>query len=60
MSTITTKGGIRICDRDWDGGSPIARRGVLIGSLALALTAMGGRPVWGATKPTVSVHKSPT
>jgi hypothetical protein len=39
---------------------PIARRGMLAGSLALVAITLGGRPVGGASKPTVSVHKSPT
>ena len=38
----------------------IARRRVLVGGLMLALTAVGGRTAAGASKPTISVHKSPT
>jgi hypothetical protein len=39
---------------------PIARRGLLAGSLALVAVTLSGRPVRGASKPIVSVHKSPT
>ncbi|HEY7206285.1 MAG TPA: hypothetical protein VIA61_18405 [Methylomirabilota bacterium] len=52
MSTITTKEGTR--------NGPITRRGVLVGTLALLGAAAGARPVRGAAKPTISVHKSPT
>jgi hypothetical protein len=38
----------------------IARRGLLVGGLALALSAVGGRAAMGASKPTIAVHKSPT
>jgi hypothetical protein len=38
----------------------IGRRGVLVGGLALALTAVGGRAALSASKPTIAVHKSPT
>ena len=40
--------------------APIARRCVLIGGLTLALAALGRRAAGGASKPVVSVHKSPT
>lgn len=40
--------------------APIARRCMLIGGLTLALTALGRQAAVGASKPIVSVHKSPT
>ena len=39
---------------------PIARRGLLAGSLALVAVTLSGRPVRAASKPIVSVHKPPT
>lgn len=33
---------------------------MVVGGLVLALTAVGGRAAAGASKPTISVHKSPT
>ena len=40
--------------------SAISRRRVLLGGLSLGLMVAGGRPVIAASKPTVTVHKSPT
>jgi hypothetical protein len=38
----------------------LARRGLLVGGVTLALAAAGARLVGAAAKPTVTVHKSPT
>ena len=38
----------------------LARRSILIGSVTLALSAVGERLVGAATKPPIAVHKSPT
>jgi hypothetical protein len=40
--------------------APLARRCVLIGGLSLGLTALARRSGGAASKPTISVHKSPT
>jgi hypothetical protein len=39
---------------------PLARRGVLVGGVTLALAAAGARLLGAATKPPIAVHKSPT
>ena len=38
----------------------LARRSILIGSVTLALSAVGARLVGAAAKSTITVHKSPT
>jgi len=38
----------------------LARRSILIGSVTLALAAVGERLVGAAAKPTITIHKSPT
>jgi hypothetical protein len=38
----------------------LARRGVLIGGVTVALAAAAGRLIDAADKPTITVHKSPT
>ncbi|HEX7784778.1 MAG TPA: hypothetical protein VF653_01030 [Methylomirabilota bacterium] len=49
MSTVET-----------DTRSVLNRRRLLVGGLTLAVAVLGGRPARGASKPTISVHKSPT
>ncbi|MGH7367034.1 MAG: hypothetical protein ACREK9_11550 [Candidatus Rokuibacteriota bacterium] len=39
---------------------PVTRREVLIGSLTVVLAGAGGRRAWAASKPAITVHKSPT
>ncbi|MGH7385312.1 MAG: hypothetical protein ACREKG_09015 [Candidatus Rokuibacteriota bacterium] len=39
---------------------PVTRREVLSGAVAVVLAAAGGRRAWAASKPTITVHKSPT
>jgi hypothetical protein len=50
MSTITTK----------DGAQLYYRRSLLVGGATAALAAMGGCLVDAASKPAITVHKSPT
>ena len=50
MSTVTTAVGKGI----------LARRSVLVGGVTLALAAAGVRLGSAASKPTITVHKSPT
>lgn len=38
----------------------IARRSLLVGTAALLIAGAGGRLAGAATKPTITVHKSPT
>jgi hypothetical protein len=51
MSTISTKGIM---------SEFLARRGLLVGGVTLALAAAGARLAGAAAKPTITVHKSPT
>jgi hypothetical protein len=39
---------------------PLARRGLLMGIVSVALASAGARLAGAAAKPTVTVHKSPT
>jgi len=40
--------------------APVGRRSFLIGSLALTLDVVAQRAVGAASRPTITVHKSPT
>jgi hypothetical protein len=39
---------------------PLARRSILVGGATLALAAVAGRLGAAASKPAITVHKSPT
>ncbi|MEX2224765.1 MAG: hypothetical protein WEG40_23530 [Candidatus Rokuibacteriota bacterium] len=38
----------------------VTRREVLIAGVTVGLVAAGGRGSWAASKPAITVHKSPT
>jgi hypothetical protein len=70
MSTIATKDGMEIYYQGPPGpravgpapgmSERVARRGLLIGAVTVALAAAGAGLAGAAAKPTVTVHKSPT